>query len=92
MKLCIHKQIHALLLATLLGIGMGFSSSSAWAVESQSRNVLILSMSLDQAVSMIADRTGGRVLKAHRQGSVYVIKVLMPSGVVKTFRVSANGG
>jgi hypothetical protein len=47
---------------------------------------------LDKAVRRVADQTGGRVLKAYRKGSVYVIKVLMPSGVVKTFTVSANGG
>jgi len=48
------------------------------------------SVSLDDAVSRIQRKTGGRVLRAKRQGSRYVIKVLMPSGVVKTFRVNAD--
>jgi len=47
-------------------------------------------ISLDQAVARIQKQTGGRVLRARQNGSVYVIKVLMPSGVVKTFRVNAR--
>ena len=46
--------------------------------------------SLDQAVSQVQQQTGGRVLRAKQNGGVYVITVLMPSGVVKTFRVNAN--
>jgi hypothetical protein len=47
-------------------------------------------MSLDQAVAQVQQQTGGRVLRAQQDGSVYVIKVLMPSGVVKTVRVNAR--
>ena len=46
--------------------------------------------SLDQAVSQVQQQTGGRVLRAKQNGDAYVITVLMPSGVVKTFRVNAN--
>lgn len=46
--------------------------------------------SLDQAVSQVQQQTGGRVLRAKQNGDVHVITVLMPSGVVKTFRVNAN--
>ncbi len=45
---------------------------------------------LDDAVARIQEQTGGRVLRARQKGSVYKIKVLMPSGVVKTFRVPAR--
>jgi len=47
-------------------------------------------VSLDDAVRQVLDRTGGRVLKASRRGQMYVIKVLMPSGVVRKFRIRAN--
>ena len=46
--------------------------------------------SLDDAVRRVLNRTGGRVLKAWRRGNVFVIKVLMPSGVVRKFRIKAN--
>lgn len=45
---------------------------------------------IDQAVARIQQQTGGKVLRASQQDSVYIIKVLMPSGVVKTFRVNAK--
>lgn len=48
------------------------------------------STSLEHAVANIQDRTGGRVLRARHKGSKYIIKVLMPSGVVRTFRVNAR--
>ncbi len=48
------------------------------------------SSTLDEAVARVQRQTGGRVLRAQEQGSVYIIKVLMPSGVVKTFRVKAQ--
>jgi len=49
------------------------------------------SVSLESAVARVQNRTGGRVLRAGQKGSHYVIKVLMPSGVVKTFRINAQG-
>jgi len=45
---------------------------------------------LDAAVNRVQRETGGRVLRAKREGPRYVIKVLMPSGVVKTYRVKAD--
>ena len=48
------------------------------------------SSGIDAAVAEVQQQTGGRVLRAQQKGSVYIIKVLMPSGVVKTFRVKAR--
>jgi hypothetical protein len=48
------------------------------------------SSGIDEAVARVQQQTGGRVLRAQQEGSVYIIKVLMPSGVVKTFRVKAR--
>lgn len=45
---------------------------------------------LDEAVNMIQQQTGGRVLRVQESNSSYIIKVLMPSGVIKTYRVNAN--
>ncbi len=45
---------------------------------------------IDQAVARIQQQTGGRVLRVSQENSFYIIKVLMPSGVVKTFRVRAD--
>ena len=45
---------------------------------------------MDDAVKMIQQQTGGRVLRVRENDSSYVIKVLMPSGVIKTYRVDNN--
>jgi len=47
--------------------------------------------SLDSAVAQVQAQTGGKVLRASQKGSKYVIKVLMPSGVVRTVTVRAQG-
>ena len=65
----------------------------------QSRNVSLLSanryVSLNQAVSMVQRRTGGRILSAStRQDNgitYYLIKVLTPKGVVRVYRVDTQG-
>jgi uncharacterized membrane protein YkoI len=53
-------------------------------------------ISLDQATAIVRKETGGRVLSADRQSrngqTIYRIKVLMPSGVVKVVRVDAATG
>lgn len=53
-------------------------------------------ISLDQAVARIRQETGGRILSARAQvrkgRTVYRIKVLMPSGYVKSFHVDAVTG
>jgi len=52
------------------------------------------SQSLDAAVQAIKQKTGGRILsaKTEQQGNqrVYKIKVLLPSGRVQTFTISAQ--
>lgn len=64
------------------------SQPQAHADSSQSRQSR--GMSLDQAVAQVQRQTGGRVLRARQQGQVYVIKVLMPNGVVKTYTMRAR--
>lgn len=53
-------------------------------------------VSLAQAVKRVKQKTGGRVLSARELntsgGKTYLIKVLLPSGQVKTFRVRAVDG
>lgn len=50
--------------------------------------------SLDQAVQEIKQQTGGRILSAKTVGPVgkkkHVIKVLLPSGKVRIFKVNAR--
>lgn len=52
------------------------------------------SQSLDAAVQSVKQKTGGRILsaKTEQQGKqrVYKIKVLLPSGRVQTFTISAQ--
>ena len=51
-------------------------------------------MSLDQAVQSVKEKTGGRILSAktvNRNGQrIHKIKVLLPSGKVQVFRITAN--
>lgn len=52
-------------------------------------------ITLDQAVSKVRAKTGGRILSAKKVDNaqvVYVIKVLMTTGQVKVFRVNAETG
>ena len=53
-------------------------------------------LSLDQAVSRVQKQSAGRVLaadaKAAKGGTVYRIKVLMPSGHVRIYHVDAKSG
>ena len=62
----------------------------------QARNYHVLKasqnryQSLDQAVQKIKRKTGGRILSAKTVGKKHVIKVLLPSGKVRVFRVNAR--
>jgi uncharacterized membrane protein YkoI len=53
-------------------------------------------ISLDEAVAMVQARTGGQILSADTVGkkrnTIYRIKVLMPSGHVRIYRVDAASG
>jgi len=52
-------------------------------------------ITLDQAVNMIRQQTGGRILSARRHNAaepVYVIKVLLTTGQIKVYRVSVETG
>jgi len=52
-------------------------------------------ISISQAVDIVRQKTGGHILSAKRVNNaepIYVIKVLLPSGQVKSYRVSAKSG
>ncbi|NIO40600.1 MAG: hypothetical protein GTO41_10705 [Burkholderiales bacterium] len=49
-------------------------------------------VSLRQAVNLVRQQTGGRVLDAQDQGTHYRIKVLTPEGEVRIYRVDAGTG
>lgn len=53
-------------------------------------------ISLAQAVELVKEKTGGRVLSSRElnaaAGKVFLVKVLLPSGQVTTYRVSAADG
>jgi len=52
-------------------------------------------ITLDQAVNMIRQQTGGRILSARRHNAaepVYIIKVLLTTGQIKVYRVSVETG
>lgn len=52
-------------------------------------------ISISQAVDIVRQKTGGHILSAKRVNAaepIYVIKVLLPSGQVKSYRVSAKSG
>jgi len=60
-------------------------------------NILVAEadISMSQAVDIVRQETGGHILSAKLVNSadpVYVIKVLLPSGQVKSYRVSAKTG
>jgi len=85
-----HKRLlPGLVLGLVLGIAAGGLPGNAIAKGGKGE-ASSASTSLDAAVADVQERTGGRVLRASRKGSQYIIKVLMPSGVVKTFRVNAQ--
>ncbi|HEC29016.1 MAG TPA: hypothetical protein ENI65_05465 [Gammaproteobacteria bacterium] len=91
MSLPITRWLSRVVICLTLGVLSGFAAvESIAAVPPIQVAARSESMSLEAAVAMIQAQTGGRILKAERKGSRYIIKVLMPSGVVKTFRVSAG--
>ena len=76
---------------------MGFLSPATQASLLQASATIQLANNnegLDNAVQTIKEKTGGRILSAktvNKNGSrVYKIKVLLPSGKVQTFKVSAQ--
>jgi hypothetical protein len=44
-----------------------------------------------QAARIAQQRHGGKVLKVSREGTIYLVKLLLPSGTVRTVRISASG-
>jgi len=52
-------------------------------------------ISISQAVDIVRQATGGHILSAKKVNAaepIYVIKVLLPSGQVKSYRVSVKSG
>lgn len=87
----------ALLWLTL--IYLIFTSSSAWAKQHDQHHVRLASneeqtqdIGQAQAAAIAQSRYGGKVLKISRQGNTYRVKLLLPSGVVKTVSVDASNG
>ena len=78
--------------SALLPVRSGLASETAY--QASSASIMLAArrggVSLDDAVRRVQEQTGGRVLKARQKGGVYIIKVLMPSGVVRKFRIQAN--
>lgn len=96
-------RLSGLLMAVLLGAiapGMSASAAQAGSVWAPSRDTLAQAysenVSLDQAVRMVRERSGGRVLRAEtrRQNgrSVHRIRVLSEDGRVSTYVVDAETG
>lgn len=44
-----------------------------------------------QAARIAQQRHGGKVLKVSREGQTYLVKLLLPSGTVRTVRINAAG-
>jgi hypothetical protein len=44
-----------------------------------------------QAARIAQQRHGGQVLKVGRDGQSYLVKLLLPSGTVRTVRIDASG-
>ncbi|WP_456372922.1 PepSY domain-containing protein [Thiolapillus sp.] len=49
-------------------------------------------ISLEEAVSRIRKRTGGRVLSAQERDSEYRVRLLTPDGVVRRLRIDPDTG
>ena len=47
-------------------------------------------ISSSQAAAIASSQYGGEVLKVQRKGDQYQVKLLLPSGTIKTVYVSAN--
>lgn len=72
-------------------------SPPVYAGATDSRHVIFAKneITLDQAVNMIRQQTRGRILSARKHNAaepIYIIKVLLPTGQIKVFRVSAETG
>ena len=50
------------------------------------------SISSDEAARIVQSRSGGKVLRVTDMGSSFLVKVLLPKGVVKTFTVDKSTG
>ena len=90
-----------LIIPVLIVLAFTMTPSFALPQQDHKQNPLIRlaakdSMSVERAAAMVRKQTGGRVLstdtQTHNGQTIYRIKVLMPSGVVKVVRVDATTG
>ena len=79
---------NTLLLALLLAVAghaSGLASATAYAAEQRL-------ISKAEAAALAQQRHGGEVLKVSRSGDGYQVKLLLPSGRVKSVRVDGHSG
>jgi len=76
------RKLNSMALAMLLGASIGLTTGDA----------LAQAISPDAAAGIAAQATGGRVLGVNLSGAVYVVRVLLPNGVVRDVAVDANTG
>ncbi len=86
-----------LFLIPLLLMSITHSQASPLMATSQATTPMLLAqagMSLQQAIQSIKQKTGGRILSAKTTSEkgkrIHKVKVLLPSGNVRVFRISAN--
>ncbi|HEX7025989.1 MAG TPA: hypothetical protein VF268_01975 [Gammaproteobacteria bacterium] len=80
------------LLLSLLIIGA--LNAPAWAQNGGQGNANAIQqqdIGAGQAARIAQQRHGGKVLKVSREGHTYLVKLLLPSGTVRTVQVSASG-
>jgi len=86
----LHRRAAVACLAILAVVS--FRLPDALAQESLARNLI----SQDEAVAMVREQTGGKVLRVDRQVEgetiVYRIRVLKPDGRLREYRVDATTG
>lgn len=82
------------LLLSLLIIGALTLCAPAWAQNGGQRNANATQqqdIGPGRAAQIAQQRHGGKVLKVSREGQTYLVKLLLPSGTVRTVQVSASG-
>lgn len=67
--------LSTVILSATIGLGSSYSVAQSSAAE---------------AAEIASQRTGGKVLKVKTRGSSYRVKVLMPTGQVKTITIKKN--
>lgn len=77
------KMLRFIALSLVLGLGTLSATSTV---------ALAQAISADAAAGIAAQATGGRVLGVQLSGPVYMVRVLLPDGVVRDVAIDANTG